>query len=172
MKNSTKIVYVVLAATVLVLTVAVLIPRAIHATGPQSVNPTSPRTPWSGSCSPTPLSSTSTEAACTITNTPTSAELVITSVTFTANSSGPSTPAGVSLSAITDGKLLRPWMVNLTGPPVTLNGGYFINYSTTTMFYIDPATIITCYETANTYAELDAMVDAHCEVFGYYVPST
>jgi hypothetical protein len=52
MKNLTKAVLVVLAAVVLVSTVAVLTPRAVHALTAQLVQnvDSPPRNPWAGSC--------------------------------------------------------------------------------------------------------------------------
>jgi len=172
MNNITRIGLAGLAAIGLALTVAALIPRTVHASpGPRQVNPTSPRTPWSGVCTPSAATLLSKTATCSISNAPKTAELVVTTVSFLVATSGPSTPVGAYLQTITDSKTLNPWQAMLTTPPNTIAGTYTVLSSSSTMFYVDPGATITCLEIVNQHSDFGSERSS-CQVFGYYVPSS
>ena len=165
MKNLTKIVLGTVAATGLALTVAFLMPRAVHAVGPMTVSPTAPRTPWTGICDPLPPDATSTLAQCSITNIPATAELVITSVTFIELTGKPSTHV-LTLIAPSGGHPAHPWTRILKS-----NSDNQINYSSSVDFYIDPTNgnggaIWTFYDQANKHDDLGP---SEFELYGYYV---
>jgi hypothetical protein len=144
MKNLTKIVLVALAAIGLVLAVAVLRPPRARAQ-PTTVNPTSPRTPWTGSCTMTPISTTAAAAQCTITDVPTDAELVVESEVYNAVTTGASTVEVIDCQGTSAGVAgTALWMATGTSTPNPVYGGYELRFSTAIPFYVDAGSSIQC----------------------------
>jgi len=169
MKNSTKVVLVALAATGLVITVAVLRPRGVHAL-PTAVNPTSPRTPWSGSCTTSPTFEPLV-ATCNITTVPADAELVVTNISFSDTTSTPSATVCGFLYTTSGGLTdVDPWMNCSESTremiPFSSSAGQFGVFLTTpATFYVDPGAVIHFVVEAHHQANLVGTVT----VFGYYV---
>jgi len=167
MKNLTRIVLVALAAIGLVLTVAVLSPRRTRASAPMTVDPTSPRTPWSGSCSLIPSSATPAAASCIITNVPTNAELVIESEVFNAQTPEPDTIESFSVNSTEAGVGTEVWYGSTASTPSLVDGLYVIRLTTAIPFYADPGTNIQCGAIAPHHAAFT--VPPAITLTGYYV---
>ena len=166
MKNSIRIVLVALVAIVLVLTVAVLSPRHTRALGPLSVNPTSPRPPWNGSCVLTPKPFLASESTSCQIITPADGELVVQSEVFLAETTGPSEIEQAQCVAGEGGTATTVWSVSAKSTPTLIGGGYTIFLTSADPFFADPATAITCYSYVHHASEF---LSQKVILQGYYV---
>ena len=156
MKNFTKAVLLVLAAVVLVSTVAVLTPRAVHALTAQLIQnvDSPPRNPWTGSC--TIAYTNYPPSQCYISppgqpthfsrSTPPGFEVTIQTITFTGTSSSKHEHLTLALATTTAGQGLLPAWNNqidhvvaqiFPSPGVTQYASSF-----QTILYADPSSLI------------------------------
>jgi hypothetical protein len=151
MKNLTKAVLVVLAAVVLVSTVAVLTPRAVHALTAQLVQnvDSPPRNPWTGTCS---ISYTNYGSSVCYIATPPGYEVTIQTVTFSGTSSLRYEQVTLTLTTTTAGQSVNPaWnnqidhvIAQFLGPGITQYAS-----SLQTTLYADPSSQIEFYLTSD-----------------------
>jgi hypothetical protein len=157
MKNSAKIALVALAAIVLVSTVAVLTPRATHASAtpaPIIILADAARIPWVTSCDATPASS-SGYASCTTSAIPAGHEFVIQTVTIdtsyeTVNTNDVTPMVWMPRALTTGGGQSMVWEAQIPNP---ITEWYdqpnhiafaILNLTTNTTIYADPGTSIDC----------------------------
>jgi hypothetical protein len=139
MKNLTKIIFVVLAAAVVVSTVAILTPRAVRAAVAMLIQDVDspPRNPWSASC--TIPTSSSDFAGCVIPS-KSGQEITIQTLTFQGFTSTKNTHLVIDLSANIAGNLIYWYrqidQVMLQSDPAHSNP---YAYSTPLTFYADPS---------------------------------
>jgi hypothetical protein len=143
MKNLTNVVFVVLTAVVLVSTIGVLTPRAVHAVAAQLVQnvDSPPRNAWSATCTfaPNPLDIT----YCAITLNP-NYEYTIQTVILNASTAKTHTHAGLVLWLTTAGNLIG-WVAPQAEPYIPGGPGcpgvncYAISFPTT--LYADGAAL-------------------------------